>query len=82
MKQLLMTVSVVLLLGGCSQKYCEQEQSYHEAREYPPLSAPAGLQLPDQDPNMQIPRAGGDANTAISPSRRCLEIPPHIRPAE
>lgn len=79
MIRIFMLAVVLLMASGCAKKYCEQERDFQTAREYPPLSAPEGLAVPPQDPNMVIPEARGDERTAINEQRRCLEIPPRMR---
>ena len=74
-----MLVVVLLMASGCAKKYCEQERDFQTAREHPALTAPEGLEVPPQDPNMVIPEARGDESEVINEQRRCLEIPPRMR---
>lgn len=78
MRLLLISVSL-LLASGCAKKYCEQERPYDSAQEYPTLSAPPGMEVPEPDPNLKIPPASGDEQAVLNESRECLEIPPRIQ---
>ena len=79
MKPKLLLGIALLLLSGCSKKFCEHEAEYEGAREYPSLSAPAGMEVPQADPTMQIPQARGNEQAVVNESRPCLELPPRIR---
>ena len=79
MMRMMFVVVSILLASGCAKKYCEQERGFEQAREYPPLTAPQGMDAPGQDPSLQIPTARGDASSVLGESRPCLEIPPRMR---
>lgn len=79
----------LLALAGCSgTPACLQEQPYHDVEEFPPLRAPAGMRVPEADPNLRVPEVG-DGPVAAFPAeqadegkeearRRCLSSPPSL----
>lgn len=79
MMRLMIAMTALLMMSGCAKKYCEQQQDYSSARESQTLSAPEGLEVPEQDPNLLIPQARGEGSAVVNESRPCLEIPPHMR---
>jgi uncharacterized lipoprotein len=76
----------VLLMSGCSGRYCERSAPvYEKSVESAPLTAPEGLQVPKQDPNLAIPEATGpDVPYAQKEEgkgkkrTRCLDMPPEL----
>jgi len=85
--QLLFVAGFTAALTACSSTPdCMKPQSYMNAKSFPSLTSPAGLDVPGSDPNMQIPQVaagavgtyddvpvGGDAE---DPAARCLVTPP------
>lgn len=75
-----------LLLGGCSTTNCLEPQPYMNAQQFPPLDSPPGLDVPEPDSSMAIPRVAsgpiGAYDTAPpgtnpeSDFARCLITPP------
>jgi uncharacterized lipoprotein len=74
----------VLLLAGCSGRYCERSAPvYEEAVESAPLKAPDGLSVPKPDPNLVIPEATGPdtpyaSKEAKGKRAKCLDMPPEM----
>lgn len=75
-----------LLLAGCSTTPdCLEPRPYMNAQQFPPLDSPPGLDVPEPDPSMSIPRvASGPVGTydappesaSENPFSRCLIAPP------
>ena len=74
-------------LAACSSTpSCLESQPYMQAKSFPPLQSPAGLEVPEPDPSMRIPEiASGPVGTfeetpadrdAEDPAARCLVTPP------
>lgn len=87
MKQLVLLTSAVLFLGGCATRYCERDALvYQNAVERAPLQSPEGLQVPEPDPNFEIPEASGEDVQYATPepnasgrvNTRCLDTPPRL----
>ena len=64
-----------LVLAGCGGYSCRAPQVYQAARSVPPLSVPGDLTDPDDDSQLEIPRA---VETAVErePEDPCLDAPP------
>lgn len=82
-------LALLLLLGACSKPPCLHDQPYQRAQEFPPLRAPAGLNVPSPDPNMAIPEVDdgpvGGVRDPDAPNRfgvSCLDTPPRLPAAE
>lgn len=84
-------VSILLLgLAGCSgTPACLEQASYHDVEQFPPLRAPAGMSVPEADPNLRVPEVGQGPIAAFSAQtqdeegkeearRRCLSSPPPL----
>lgn len=78
---------LALVLSGCAGRYCEREvQIYENVVERAPLQSPEGLQVPEPDPNFEIPEASGDDVAYATPepnasgrvNTRCLDTPPRL----
>ncbi|MES1926930.1 hypothetical protein [Salinisphaera sp. T31B1] len=85
--QMLFVAGCVAALSACSSTPdCMKPQSYMNAKSFPPLKSPAGLDVPPSDPNMQIPDVASgpvgtydDVPTGVDPkdpAARCLSTPP------
>ena len=83
----LLFATFLLVLGGCSTTpNCLKPQPYMQAKTFPPLKSPAGLDVPEPDASMQIPEiASGPVGAFDSapenrnpedPAARCLITPP------
>lgn len=83
----LMCATAFLGLSACSSTPdCLKPQPYMDAKSFPPLKNPAGLNVPGQDPTMQVPNvASGPVGTyddapagvdSDDPAARCLVTPP------
>jgi uncharacterized lipoprotein len=77
----------VLLTAACAGKpVCMVEEPYQTASEFPPLKAPAGMQVPPPNPNLAIPEVREDGPVAYEEDEdavneygvRCLETPPKM----
>lgn len=67
---------------------CLQGQPYQQAETFPPLRAPAGMSVPEADPNLQVPEVaegpvgaypaeqGSGDESKEQARRRCLSSPP------
>lgn len=77
-------LSTVVLAACSTAPDCLDHQSYMNAKTFPPLTSPAGLDVPKQDAEMRIPDvASGPVGTydkapgnAETPTARCLIMPP------
>jgi hypothetical protein len=76
--------SLLLMLAACStEPACLREQPYQNAEAFPPLRAPAGMTVPEPDPNLEVAEVE-DGPVAAFPaeegdgSRRCLSMPPPL----
>lgn len=80
-------VGCVALLSACSSTPdCLEQQSYMDAKAFPPLRSPAGLDVPAPDPSMQVPDVASgpvgayaqapNGTDAEDPAARCLVTPP------
>lgn len=84
--RLFLSILALAVLGACaSRPDCLIEQDYQEAREFPPLKAPAGMTVPPSNPNLAIPPVESgpvayieDENSINGHGVRCLETPPRI----
>ncbi|MDA3921143.1 MAG: hypothetical protein PF501_10745 [Salinisphaera sp.] len=82
-------VAAVATLSACSSTpNCLKDQPYMQAKQFPPLKSPPGLQVPKPDADNQIPSVangpvgayaqapkGTDSNNEYN---RCLTTPPPI----
>lgn len=72
------------LLAACSATpACLREQPYQSAEAFPPLRAPAGMAVPEPDPNLEVPEVEDGPVSAFPAegsdgSRRCLSMPPSL----
>ena len=83
---LMLAVSALLLSACSATPNCLKPQPYMDAKTFPPLKSPAGLDVPAPDPNLQIPDVASgpvgtydEAPTGIDPedpAARCLTTPP------
>jgi uncharacterized lipoprotein len=64
-----------LVLAGCGGYSCRAPQVYQAARSVPPLSVPTDLTDPDDDSQLEIPRAAEGA-VERKPEDACLDAPP------
>lgn len=82
-------MAAVLALSACSSTPdCLEKQPYMSAQQFPGLTSPPGLEVPDGDSDMQIPTVsdGPIAAYAQAPegtdpeleSSRCLTTPPPL----
>ena len=80
-------LATVVVLSACSSTpSCLESQPYMNAKAFPPLKSPAGLDVPEPDPSMRVPEvASGPVGTfddvpadrdAEDPAARCLVTPP------
>lgn len=82
----LVLASGVLLAACSTTPSCLESKGYMDARAFPPLKSPAGLEAPEPDPSMRIPEvASGPVGTfdevpadrnPEDPAARCLVTPP------
>ncbi|HUO81376.1 MAG TPA: hypothetical protein VM616_00800 [Gammaproteobacteria bacterium] len=68
-------ILAAFLLAACSGYSCRAPQVYQAARSVPPLSVPADLTDPDDDAQLEIPRAADEAPQR-EPEDPCLDAPP------
>ena len=84
---LLVLAFSMLGLAACSSTpSCLESQPYMNAKAFPPLKSPAGLDVPEPDPSMRVPEvASGPVGAfddvpadrdAEDPAARCLVTPP------
>ena len=83
---LLLAISSLGLAACSSTPTCLKPQPYMQAKTFPPLKSPAGLDVPEPDASMQIPEiASGPVGAFDSapenrdpedPAARCLITPP------
>lgn len=81
----LWTLPLLLTLAACAgNPACLSGQPYHDAEEFPPLRAPAGMAVPEPDPNLQVPEVEDGPVAAFPPEegedgrQRCLSAPPPL----
>ena len=71
--QLLFIVGCAAVLTACSSTPdCMKPQSYMNAKSFPSLKNPAGLDVPASDPNMQIPQVACAVCKAYQHDYDCL----------
>ena len=75
-------------LAGCAGPSCLQDKPYRSAGQFPILEAPAGLTVPEPNPNMQIPQVESGPvgfypdSKDFKPERmRCLAMPRRFEPS-
>ncbi|MEX1993261.1 MAG: hypothetical protein WD929_01260 [Steroidobacteraceae bacterium] len=78
-------IAACALASGCGlvperAGSCDKAQPYHEARESPPLKAPAGADAPDTRNALRIPEVKAP-QLPIEPGR-CLDHPPSYGAAQ
>lgn len=84
---LLLFAALPLVIAGCSSTpNCLEPQPYMQAKAFPPLKSPAGLNVPKPDASMQIPSVVSgpigsfdslpDNRDPENPAARCLVTPP------
>lgn len=79
-------LSLLPVLAACSAgPACLRDQPYKSAEEFPPLEAPAGMSVPQPDPNLEVPEVEDGPVAAYPPEagdesegRRCLAMPPSV----
>lgn len=89
MTRMLIVIAAAFAVAACAGPSCLQDKPYRSAVEFPALEAPAGLTVPEPDPNMSIPEvADGPIGTypdteGVEPERmRCLAMPRRFEPSE
>ncbi|MES1944946.1 hypothetical protein PC39_12546 [Salinisphaera sp. PC39] len=89
--RLFWALALPLAVAACANEpACMKDQPYQTAESFPPLRAPAGMSVPEPDPNMRVPEVG-DGPVAAYPAeqgegeedkeaarRRCLSSPPPL----
>lgn len=90
MRVLWMLPALLLLVACAGQPACMTDQPYKHAEAFPPLRAPAGMNVPEPDPNLQVPEVedgpvgafpAEEGESGEAALERCLATPPRL-PAE
>jgi uncharacterized lipoprotein len=83
--RVLLIVTAAALASGCQlfgklTPDCHTPQEYQRAREMTPLKVPAGLDAPNTQGALVIPKAEL-APPPPGPKEACLDVPPRYKPA-
>jgi uncharacterized lipoprotein len=83
--RILMVVAAAALMSGCRlfsrlTPDCHTRQEYQRAGQAPPLKVPAGLDSPNTQGALVIPKVEL-APPPPGPKDTCLDVPPRYKPA-
>ena len=83
--RILMVVAAAALMSGCHvfsklSQECHTRQEYQRAGQVPPLKVPAGLDSPNTQGALVIPKVEL-APPLPGPKDTCLDVPPRYKPA-
>jgi uncharacterized lipoprotein len=83
--RILMVVAAAALMSGCHlfgklTPDCHTRQEYQRAGQAPPLKVPAGLDSPNTQGALVIPKVEL-APPPPGPKDTCLDVPPRYKPA-
>ncbi len=83
--RILMVVAAAALMSGCGlfgrlNPDCHTRQEYQRAGQAPPLKVPAGLDSPNTQGALVIPKVEL-APPPPGPKDTCLDVPPRYKPA-
>jgi len=83
--RILMVVAAAALMSGCHlfsrlTPDCHTRQEYQRAGQAPPLKVPAGLDSPNTQGALVIPKVEL-APPLPGPKDTCLDVPPRYKPA-